>query len=279
MNDIFYALFVEQVEIFKSSFLTTSRKVFYDEKSNSIFHNGEFGKYRETIVKEFLRFVIPRNLDISSGFVITSKNRKSTQCDIIIFDKTVTPLYHDGERQCFFPIESICGIGEVKSTLTKVDFIKTINKLADNKSLSADEDRKTIIRSKASFELHNVFSFLICKKLNFNISNLHNEINDLYRNDIDKKYKHNIILSIEDGIILYCGANEGGIRPDQSMPLPIWVGKELKNRIVIPGDHEFIHFQFFCSYIFMLASTKAIYYPEFNDYVRPTLGGFNYDQN
>ena len=279
-NEIFNALFEEQAETFISSFLATSKRVFIDTNTGKIYHTGEFGRYRETVTKDFLRFVIPRNVDIASGFIITSTNNRSTQCDIILFDKMVTPLYRDDDRQVFFPIETVCGIGEVKSTLSKSEFTLALNKLARNKALGEDANRGTIIKSagRSVSEYCDVFSFLICKKLDFDISSLQYDINNLYDSDIQKKHKHNMILSIDDGVIVYHGANKGGINSNQAMPYPIWFGDELKNRVIKPADNKYIHLKWFCSYIFMLATTKYVFYPEFTNYIGDFLGGTNSDQ-
>ncbi len=125
-NQIFDSLLIEKIDQFKSSFSNISKEVFYDEEKKRIFHTGEYGTYRESIVRDFLQFIIPRGLDISTGFLMTSLDDVSTQCDVVIFDSKMTPIYEEGERQRFFPIESTHGIGEVKSTLSKTEFKKAL---------------------------------------------------------------------------------------------------------------------------------------------------------
>lgn len=43
-------------------------------------------------------------MDVSDGFIITSKNSISTQCDIIIYNSNTVPLISDGIAR-MFPIE------------------------------------------------------------------------------------------------------------------------------------------------------------------------------
>ena len=118
-SQIFDALLRENADIFRAAFSSVSTEVFYDPSTKRLRHAGEYGMFRETIVRDFLKFVTPRSLDMSTGFVITSKDDVSTQCDIVVFDSRMTPLYQEGDRQRFFPVESVFCIGEVKSKLSR----------------------------------------------------------------------------------------------------------------------------------------------------------------
>ena len=71
-------------------------------RDNKIFHPLEYGMYKEKCAKELLSFTTGKDIGISDGFAK------------------------------FFPIEIIRGIGEVKSTLNKSQFTKTLKKLAKN---------------------------------------------------------------------------------------------------------------------------------------------------
>lgn len=124
---------------------------------------------------------------------------------MVIFDKQNTPLIETSEKQKFYPIETVVAIGEVKSTLTKKDFITTINKLAKNKSIKESLKDPSVIKREHPAKFNPIdypydatFSFLICKKLDFNIDNICEEINTLYESEIKPWQKHNLILSIDD---------------------------------------------------------------------------------
>ncbi len=279
-NYIYDNLLIEKIDIFSNSFKNTSREIFYDDKLNRIYHNGEYGVYRESLVVDFLKFFIPSNLEISTGFIITSLDDVSTQCDIVIFDPNITPLYQGYGKQRFFPIESICAIGEVKSKLSKSDFKLAINKLAKNKSLSERlSDNPCVIkgRNNNGFNRDQIYdlvpSFLICQKLDFDFKKLPHEIDDLYDSDIDYRYRHNIILSIEDGIFSYNAL--GG----KLVPHPHVRGNKNKSRFVMPDDNKYVHFRYFTSYMYTLVSSKTLFYPDPCEYMGEIGGGIKIDQN
>ena len=192
-NKIFKALLNEKIDNFKASFSSTAREVFYDDSEKKLIHSLEFGMYRETICKDFLKFIIPSRLQIDDGFLISPKdNIISTQCDIVIFDSTHTPLFESGKKQRFFPIETVAAIGEVKSNLTKLQLKDALNKLARIKAMRRDTFEANIVSrvSKEQFQDYKhpydqIFSFLICNSLNFsNCKDLVAEFKTLYDSDI-----------------------------------------------------------------------------------------------
>lgn len=91
MNDIFDKLIKSKIEQFKDDYVKLSRQIFVN-KDGTLIHPGEFGMYREKIIREFLAPFLPTRLAIGSGFIITAANNISTQCDIIIYDKEHTPV-------------------------------------------------------------------------------------------------------------------------------------------------------------------------------------------
>jgi len=136
MNNIFIKLLDSKIDSFMYAYKNLSRDVFVNEKGDLI-HPGEFGMYREKIVSELIKPLLPSKLGIGTGFIITSKNHISTQCDIIIYDKENTPIIENGEQR-FFPVESVVGVIEVKSKLTKSDFKEALVKLTKIKALRED---------------------------------------------------------------------------------------------------------------------------------------------
>ena len=101
-------------------------------------------------------------------------------------------------------MEIVKGIGEIKSTLTKEKFIEALVKLAKNKKMFIE--RKGPIKDNGQgapiFEEHKeIFSFLICNKLAFDISKI--DFNEIYKEIPDIQYRHNMILSLQDGLFCY----------------------------------------------------------------------------
>lgn len=274
---VFESLLLEKIDQFVTSFSSTSTEIFYDDDKKRLFHTGEYGTYRESIVKDFLKFIIPPSFDISTGFLITADDDISTQCDIIVFDSKMTPIYEEGDRQRFFPIETVHCIGEVKSTLSKSQFKEAINKLARCKTLSGKIKSPTILSKHHSgiFDPKNnpydsIPSFLICKKLDFDVTSI--DIDSLYEKDIEHWQKHNMILSIEDGLLSYFDSN------GKTLPYSRLKSIDLKYRFTIPHENKYTHFKLFTSYMFMMTSSKTLMYPEISDYMGSIVGGMKHDQ-
>lgn len=143
-NHIFQELMKEEARKLMLEFSSTAKSIFVNP-DGKLYHSGEYGMYREAVIKEFLQFFTPGYYDISEGFIITPNNKISTQCDIIIYDRENTPLIQNGDKQRFFPVETVVGLEEVKSILSKNDFKKAINKLVKNKALRSFEKNIPVI--------------------------------------------------------------------------------------------------------------------------------------
>ena len=275
--NVFEKLLAEKIDNFKLAFLNTAEDVFFDNNGKLI-HPGEFGKFRENICKDFLRLIIPSHLDIGQGFIINTLNNISHQCDIVIYDSNNTPLLESAERQTFYPIETVAAVGEIKSTLSKTAFRETINKLSNLKKLREQVKHPAIIRREKqgeydpkNYPYDQIFTFIICKKLDFDISHLTTEINEMYDQTVEYRHRHNLILSVEDGLLAYFDDNS------KTMMYPK-VGNDLKNRFTYPRENSYVHFKFFASYLFMGTSSSTILYPEITDYMGSINGGEKVDE-
>lgn len=281
MNQVFSALLNERIERLKYSF-KSSRDIFADPETGNLFHKGEFGTYREKLLCDFLKLCVPARLGISTGFLINSTGDTSTQTDIVIYDKSTSPRIESKEHQNFFPVESICAIGEAKSKLSKQGLKDALNKLARVKS-KCDRLSSTIpvfrdeSISHKPFDRENekydqVVSFLICEKFDFDFSTIQNEITTWYEDDIEDYHKHNLVLSIEDGLLCYVDNNKKSWMYPSSK---IWPAK---NTFLTPNDNENLHFYIFCSYLNLLATSATILYPEMIHYMPSVSGGTRYDE-
>jgi len=273
-SDIFDSLFRERIDVFRSAFSAVSTEVFYDPVAKRLRHTGEYGMYRESIVRDFLKFVVPRTLDISTGFLISTMNDISTQCDIVVFDSRMTPLYQEGDRQRFFPVESAYCVGEVKSTLSRTKLAEALNKLAVTKALgeriqtpSIAGENPSAAFDPANNQLQLLPSILICQKLDFSLGNFENEIDGLYDAGVAHRHKHNMILSVEDGLLSYASP-EG-----TNVPYPRFWGRDLKSRFSYPNNDPYVHLKIFGSFMFMITANKTPWYPEFSNYIALSNGG------
>ena len=197
-SKIFETILTRKIDNFVSTFVDDSNSIFYNE--GQLIHPGEYGRYRENTLKDLLNLIVGTEYKISDGFIITSKDQVSTQCDVVIYENTALPILENNSSQ-FFTIESVMSLGEVKSTLSKSDLKKALLKLSEIKKLSDNCSKNEKIRYSNKTEYDLPFSFLVCKNIKTDIENI--DFEEIYKN-VDKKYWHNCILSIEDGLLTYC---------------------------------------------------------------------------
>lgn len=192
-------IFDSKVRQFVGYFSYDANSLFYD-KSGKMIHPGEFGKYREEACKQLLKTVLDKNIGVADGFVITSDDVITTQCDIIGYNSMVSPVISDGIAK-MFPSEEVYAIGEIKSNMTKAQYIEALRKMARNKEIILKGRTGTPIQKTYDSNTYNtIVTFLICKKLNFNVNEVTYE--EIYKG-IDREYWHNLVLSVEDGLFTY----------------------------------------------------------------------------
>jgi hypothetical protein len=214
-SEILKLLAINKFKRFKNSFHLEADELFFDEKKKRFFHNGELGAHRERLVSDFLVSMVPGFIGISSGFVISTKNDVSTQCDIILYDKEMTPIISDDQNNRFYPSDSVKAIGEVKSSLNKSQLFETLLKLSKNKSISHEKakDSDTIIPNVEYYRdnlINDTISFLICKKISCKLDNIESELEEMYRaSSTPQRLWHNLIFSLDDGLFLYKSPLDG----------------------------------------------------------------------
>jgi len=271
MNVIFDKLVKSKIEQFKDDYINLSRQIFVNNEGELI-HPGEFGIYREKIIKEFLSPFLPSRLAIGSGFIITAKNNISTQCDIIIYDKEHTPLIENGEQR-FFPIESVVGVIEVKSKLTKSMFKEALVKLSSIKKLRYDISNNPYVfkdyMGNTAFDAKlkvrdQIATFLICESIDINIEK---EINTFFSNvyeGIDKSLFHNMILDLNNCCYLYFDGTKPIYHAYFEYDKPIF-----KNECILPHElgYEKEHILLFLNYFYMIISSVSVMDIEITKYL------------
>jgi len=277
MNKIYKSLLKNKIDQFVVDF-KSSRELFENlDKRNKLLHPGEFGMFRENICDDLIRFTIPSKYKTGTGFLINSYDEISSQCDIVIYDFNNTPLIQDGSDNRFFPVEPVIGIGEIKSKLTRKMLCDALIKLAKNKSIKKINPNQVFCVNKPNNLAFNpsvncydtMFSFLICEEVeNFDYNKLEEEINIAYENNnIDYEYRHNIILSLQNGVLIYQNQYSdlhSSIPENQIMNIPKALDKKFKNYYSNINTNENI--------ILLLTSLSNflvnvnIYYPEPNAY-------------
>jgi hypothetical protein len=283
-TNIYKTLLYEKIDHFIYSFKHASRELFFNEEKGRLIHAGEFGRLREVVSKGFIRHAIARRLDIGTGFVMNHAGDVSTQVDLIVYDKNETPLVQDSENQYFYPVETVCAIGEVKSVLGKSEFIKAINKLAKIKTLRERifEIDTQIIRTNPQRSLPSkfdpitndsdrMFTFMICERFDFDLKNIVNDINSMYESDIEPRNKHNMVLSIDDGLLLYIFPGKSAPGTVKHLPVPVVNNPEfqVQKNVFLARTEENIHhhLQTFCTYLFARTQSISILSPDLSHYL------------
>lgn len=97
-----------------SEFLSIKDRVrfFIDNK-----HWGEDGRYKEIILINYLRRILPSNVSVGTGFVKNKSGELTSQIDIIVYKSSALRLFSEGDFVILMP-ESILGIIKVKSKST-----------------------------------------------------------------------------------------------------------------------------------------------------------------
>lgn len=251
---------------FKTNFINTSRNIFSNE--HSLIHSGEFGVSRENIVKEFLNNFITPEYNIGTGFITSNKGDNSHQCDIIISHKAHTPLIKDLNNTQFFTAESVVGIGEIKSILTKSMLKEALVKLSSAKELRhlSTNKNNSIVKQRGPNKIAHYdlpITFLICEKLDFNLSNLVSELNDLY-GDTKAIYKHNFLLSLSDGLFTYYTNTGNG--ESSTIQYPVLNNVELKNLLIKGEVNNAI--KIFASYLGFSIQNVTVFEPYLIEYLK-----------
>lgn len=267
-------VFSNEAKLFYDSFTNYSRGLFEGEGEGvGSIHNGEFGRYRERAVERFLRLLTPQNLKFADGFILTPRNQVSTQCDIIIYSQEDTPLISDNNAS-FFPVESVTGVVEVKSTLSKSELTKALNKLAKIKRLREDIyndhhnnleiSRKNNLLFPPKDHLWNqhdsLFTVLVCEKFKFDLKKVRPA--ECYDDDVPYRYRHNLILSLEDGVFFY------NHERDHCWPVILkGNGMYISNNIFNPKDDgELPYLEVFGHQYNLGISMNSLFIPELRNY-------------
>lgn len=196
---IFLTLLQRQIDMFVATFQDDSTSLFKNDQ-NTLIHPGEYGTYRERCFCSLLRSVLTRDCSLSDGFIFSAWDNRSTQCDILVKNAMSMPLTDNGIAK-FHPVEDVYAVVEMKSSLTKEELKVTLRKLAEVKKIGDDRTTRREIRESNPHAYDAIPTFLVCNRLL--ISDLDALDFDAIYEGIDRKYWHNAILSVEDGLFDY----------------------------------------------------------------------------
>ena len=114
--------------------------------ASTIPHSGSKGTIREILIRELFRPLLPADIGVGTGHIVTAKNDKSPQQDVIVYNRQILPPILHENTLGLFPIESVLATVEVKSRLTLQELRSTYDNakiIHDYSYVSGDEDVKT----------------------------------------------------------------------------------------------------------------------------------------
>ena len=99
-------------------------------------HKGEDGRYIESLISEYLKRYLPKDLEVLTGFILrpavkTGTNNRmrkgdedthSTQLDIIVYDSCHYPIFQRFGNNVIVPPEGVIAILSVKKQFGQYDF-------------------------------------------------------------------------------------------------------------------------------------------------------------
>lgn len=268
MNQVYKKLLNSKVDKFIIDF-SEAKSLFEDfNKRNKLIHPGEFGMFRERLADEIIKFAIPEKYKTGTGFLINSFDEVSTQCDIIIYDRNNTPLIENESEIRFFPVETVIGIGEIKSNLNSKSLTDAVLKLAKNKKLRRIKNAFCINHNHTKdFDPPNnpmdtLFSFLICNEIeSFDHEKFIEKINKIYTdNNIGYEFRHNAIISLKNGVF---GYQEQNINKEKGNPP--FPHRDFKDNFIELRNREGIIYLLGCLTNFL--TNINIYHPDPMEYI------------
>jgi hypothetical protein len=105
------------------------------KRTSQIAHSGGKGSTREEAVREFLGDHLPGRYSLGQGEFLHWSNKRSRQCDVVIYDGLRCPRLLVDDEHSVFPLESVFGTVEVKSVLTAKELEGAFENIASVKRL------------------------------------------------------------------------------------------------------------------------------------------------
>ena len=203
--------------------------------------NYDSGVSFEDILREELSKILPARYSVDNGIVVDRNGKTAGDCDLIIFNDVWFPHVKAAatsvSRRCFFPIEGIYSIGEIKQSLNYRSLDDALKKLVTYHRLNRpntyfnrlSENRQ--LDPPVSGTSNPLYSFILAGGLNKDIS-FEDLINRFF--DINKELKRTELVRgicvLGHGTVTWCykQPNTGEIKP------ALFMGEDLEHSL-FPG--------------------------------------------
>jgi hypothetical protein len=105
------------------------------EESKYVDHSSSKGTLREKYLIQFLENLFPKDFSVSGGFICDVTGKISLQQDLILTDRSKTPLIFLTDDISLIPIEVAISSIEVKSSISTSDFKQIKSQILSIKNL------------------------------------------------------------------------------------------------------------------------------------------------
>ena len=148
-------------------------------------HNLTAGENQEEIVSKLLRDYLPAFVEVDTGIILSSSGEFSNQADIIIADRLNNLSLYPHLTKKVWLVESVYGMIEVKTTLTRKELKDSINKSKRFKQLKRKFNPQQSPKNKESLFI--LWAFNSSKEIA-------KTIKEVYNKEKDKKSLPDIII-------------------------------------------------------------------------------------
>ena len=158
----------------------------YDNLSSRIEHSGLKGTIREDVLKKYLKELLPKKYEVTSGCIVDCSEKQSKQQDFIIFDNFNSPSFVESEKEQIVPIESVYATVEIKSNLTIEELKKAIINIDSVHELEKTKSTvPQLFSSPTRAPLSMIFSYTSDTSLE-NIAKKLDELNERFTASVSK---------------------------------------------------------------------------------------------
>ncbi len=186
-------------------FRSISNKMLEDfEISAEIKHQGSKGTFRENALKSFLtQGRLPSRYRIGAGEVVGPAHNVSRQSDLIIYDQLDGVSLIFDESTQVYPIECVAGVIEVKSTLSKSEFIDSLENIKSLKRLVPEEVAIKPVSGGMTVAYNRPMPFGAVFGYRLEGNSLSSLVENLkeWERETPKKYWPNLVAVLDEGLI------------------------------------------------------------------------------
>lgn len=221
----------------------------YDNLSSRIEHSGLKGTIREDVLKKYLKELLPKKYEVTSGCIVDCSEKQSKQQDFIIFDNFNSPSFVESEKEQIVPIESVYATVEIKSNLTIEELKKAIINIDSVHEL---EKTKSTVPQLFSSPTRAPLSMIFSYTSDTSLENIAKNLDELNEN-IEYKNRVSIICILDKGLIF--GVDKNGFTNILLSP----------NENTIYTTHEDkIENNLYLYYLLMISGLNSIWLPPVN---------------